>query len=137
MNTWSLLCYHLQIWQYTLTIFKNNNETGEVELVGEAPDFQAIDKGITHAVKIRGDYADEPVKDKSGNTYNFLFSADTQADIKAIEEYPGHPMLVVIGENREILIPLIEDWITNLDEESRTLQMTLPEGLTNPEEYED
>jgi ribosomal 30S subunit maturation factor RimM len=46
-------------------------------------------------------------------------------------------MLVVFGENREILIPLIEDWITNLDEESRTLQMTLPEGLTNPEEYED
>lgn len=58
-------------------------------------------------------------------------------EIKGIEQYPGHDMLVVFGENREILIPLIEDWITNLDEESRTLQMTLPEGLTNPEEYED
>ena len=58
-------------------------------------------------------------------------------DIKAIEEYPGHPMLIVIGENREILIPLIEDWITNLNEDLRTLKMTLPEGLINPEEYED
>ena len=46
-------------------------------------------------------------------------------------------MLVVIGENREILIPLIEDWITNLNEDLRTLKMTLPEGLINPEEYED
>ena len=58
-------------------------------------------------------------------------------DIKAIEEYPGHPMLVVIGENREILIPLIEDWIINLNEDLRTLKMTLPEGLINPEEHED
>lgn len=57
--------------------------------------------------------------------------------ISGIETYPGHEMLLVICENREILIPLIEDWITNLDEDSRTLQMTLPEGLTNPEDYED
>lgn len=26
-------------------------------LMGEVPDYQAIDKGITHAIKIRGDYA--------------------------------------------------------------------------------
>lgn len=57
--------------------------------------------------------------------------------IQGIETYPGHDMLIISCENREILIPLIEEWITNLDEESRTLQMTLPEGLTNPEEYED
>ena len=58
-------------------------------------------------------------------------------NITAIEEYPGHPMLVVNCENREILIPLIEDWITNLNEDSRTLHMSLPEGLLNPEEHED
>ncbi len=57
--------------------------------------------------------------------------------IEGIETYPGHEMLVVNRENCEILIPLIEEWITNLDEDLRTLQMTLPEGLTNPEDYED
>ncbi len=68
-----------------------------------------------------------------------LFDQNNQyiGHIKGIESYPGHDMLVLICENREILIPFIEEWITNLDEDSRTLQMTLPEGLTNPEEYED
>jgi 16S rRNA processing protein RimM len=61
----------------------------------------------------------------------------TIGTIQGIETYPGHDMLIISCENREILIPLIEAWITNLDEESRTLQMTLPEGLTNPEDYED
>ena len=58
-------------------------------------------------------------------------------EIKAIEEYPGHPMLIVFGDNREILIPLIEDWILDLNADSRTLQLDLPIGLLNPEEHED
>lgn len=42
-------------------IYKNNNETGEVEHVGDKPDYQAVDKGISHALKIGigGGYAPE------------------------------------------------------------------------------
>lgn len=45
----------------TTPIYKNNNETGEVEHVGDKPDYQAVDKGITHAIKIGvgGGYAAE------------------------------------------------------------------------------
>lgn len=53
---------------------------------GDEPNYQAIDKGITHAVKIRGDYSDEPPKATSGATYNFLFSAETQERVRLIED---------------------------------------------------
>lgn len=71
----------------TKPIYKNNNETGEIELVGESPDYQAIDKGITHAVKIRGDYAEDAPKvaPPSGNTYNFIFSAPVQEEVRKAE----------------------------------------------------
>lgn len=52
---------------------------------GDEPNYQAIDKGISHAVKIRGDYSDEPPKSQGGNTYNFIFSAEVQEDVKRIE----------------------------------------------------
>lgn len=48
-------------------------------------DFTAIDKGLKHATAIYG-ITEEPVKNPSNNTYNFLFSAETQADVKAIED---------------------------------------------------
>lgn len=40
-------------------ITKNNVTTGEVEIIREQPDYTAIDKGIRHAIQVRGDYAPE------------------------------------------------------------------------------
>ena len=42
-------------------IYKNNNATGEIEHIGDKPDYIAVDKGITHAIKIGigGGYAPE------------------------------------------------------------------------------
>lgn len=49
-------------------------------------DYTAIDKGLKHATNIYG-VVDETVKQNSqGNTYNFLFSSETQADVKSIED---------------------------------------------------
>lgn len=48
-------------------------------------DFTAVDKGLKHAASFYG-VETEPDKPKSGNTYNFLFSPENQADIKAIED---------------------------------------------------
>lgn len=53
--------------------------------------------------------------------------------ILRIEEFPGHMMLVVFRENQEILIPLIEDWIIEIDQESRTLHLEIPDGLLDLE----
>lgn len=47
-------------------------------------DYTAIDKGLKHATNIYG--VVEAPKSEGGNTYNFLFSPETQADIKALED---------------------------------------------------
>ena len=49
--------------------------------------YTIIDKGLKHATNIYG-ITDDPSKDKDkqSNTYNFIFSPENQADIKAIEE---------------------------------------------------
>jgi hypothetical protein len=68
----------------TEPIYKNNNETGEIEHVGDKTDFTAIDKGIKHATNIYGieDPSDKP---RNQTTYNFIFNAETQEKIQAIE----------------------------------------------------
>ncbi len=68
-----------------------------------------------------------------------LISSDEQiiGIIDSLEDYPGQIMMNIICENRKILIPFVEDWIIQIDEKNRTLQMDLPEGLVDPESYED
>ena len=48
-------------------------------------DYTAIDKGLKHASSWYGVENPED-KPKSSNTYNFLFSAETQAEVKLIED---------------------------------------------------
>lgn len=48
-------------------------------------DFTAIDKGLKHATSIYG-IVDPNEKPKSQNTYNFIFNAETQAEIKNLED---------------------------------------------------
>lgn len=66
-------------------IYKNNNSTGEIELVGEKIDFNSRDKGIKHALSIHG-IEDQNDKPKTQNTYNFIFSKEVQDQIKATNE---------------------------------------------------
>lgn len=64
-------------------IYKNNNATKQVELVGYAPDFNAIDKGLKHATAIFGvEAAGQP---KSNNTYNFFFSPELRKEVEGVE----------------------------------------------------
>lgn len=55
--------------------------TGE----NEKPDVNAIDKGLKHATAIYGIVDDKP-KNTGGNTYNFIFSDETKAEVKKIED---------------------------------------------------
>lgn len=58
-------------------LLKATNEKGQ-------EDYTAIDKGLKHATSIY--CVVDPQKSEGGNTYNFLFSPETQADIKALED---------------------------------------------------
>jgi ribosomal 30S subunit maturation factor RimM len=46
-------------------------------------------------------------------------------------------MITVSSENRDFLIPYVETWIRDVNENSRTLTMDLPEGIIDPENHED
>ncbi len=51
--------------------------------------------------------------------------------IVKIEEYPAGLMLLVLNETREILIPLVEEWILEISEKDGILVMDIPNGLVD------
>lgn len=51
--------------------------------------------------------------------------------IVGTESFPAGVMLLIEGSAGELLIPFVEDWISEADEIKRTIRMTLPEGLTD------
>lgn len=52
-------------------------------------------------------------------------------DIKNIESYPQQEMAVINYNQKETLVPLNEYIITQIDEENKTVQVALPDGLLN------
>lgn len=44
-------------------------------------------------------------------------------------ERPKQPLLVVLYQEKEVLIPLAEDFIDSVDESKQLIYMHLPEGL--------
>ena len=52
--------------------------------------------------------------------------------ITGFEPIPGNPCLYEDTENGQVMVPLHEDLILSVDEDSATLTMRLPDGLHNP-----
>ncbi|MGN0301247.1 MAG: ribosome maturation factor RimM [Anaerotardibacter sp.] len=46
-----------------------------------------------------------------------------------IEENPAHPLLVVSYEEKEILIPLVEELLIDINEDAQRIIMQIPQGL--------
>ncbi len=65
-------------------IYKNNNATKMVELVGYAPDYNAVDKGLKHATNIFG--IEDLSQPKSLNMYNFFFKPELRKEVSDVEE---------------------------------------------------
>ena len=51
--------------------------------------------------------------------------------VKGIEENPAHPLLVVARKDAEaeVLIPVVEAFIQDIDEEQQRLMVSVPDGL--------
>ena len=49
--------------------------------------------------------------------------------IDRVEEYPQQEMAIVIYKDKEVLIPLNEHFIVELDEAAKVVKVDLPEGL--------
>lgn len=77
-----------------------------------------------------------PERDEDDFTYDdlkgFTVSDETQGELGEIievNEYPQHFVATVSYKNKEILFPLNEDMIVEIDEDEKTLLVDLPEGL--------
>ena len=57
--------------------------------------------------------------------------SDFKACITKVEMYPQGPIMEALSGETTHLIPLVEDWITEINEEKKVIGMRLPTGLTD------
>lgn len=50
-------------------------------------------------------------------------------EMKELVEIPGNPVLSIELENREVLVPAIEEFILEIDDNSRKILLEVPDGL--------
>lgn len=77
-----------------------------------------------------------PVRDEDDFTYEdlkgFIVSDQTEGllgEITAVNEFPQQYVATVLFKEKEILFPLNEDMIVQINHEQQTLMVDLPEGL--------
>ena len=77
-----------------------------------------------------------PERGEDDFTYNdlkgYIVSDETQGElgeILEVNEYPQQFVATVLYQEKEVLFPLNEDMIVEIDEEEKTLLVDLPEGL--------
>ncbi|PYF75823.1 ribosome maturation factor RimM [Pedobacter nutrimenti] len=110
-----------------------NNNTGNFYF----EDIDHIDKAQTLLKKKIYIAQDKvPVRDEDDFHYNdlkgYLVSDETRGElgeIIEINEYPQQFVATVSFQNKEILFPLNEDMIVEIDEDNQTLLIDLPDGL--------
>ncbi|SHF56158.1 16S rRNA processing protein RimM [Mariniphaga anaerophila] len=52
-------------------------------------------------------------------------------EITNVDDYAGNIVFTVDANGNEILVPYNEDFLLNFDEQEKTIQLKLPEGLTD------
>lgn len=72
----------------------------------------------------------EEVSDYSWIGYTLLDETSGQSGIiQAVEEFPQQLMAVILYKDKEHYILLRDEWIKQVDDESKTIHMLLPEGM--------
>lgn len=61
--------------------------------------------------------------------YHIIISGGRIGEITAIGGTPDNPLFAVSGEAKEYLIPATDDFVVSIDDDARTIEMELPEGL--------
>lgn len=88
------------------------------EIVGKA--LYAEDEAYETETDEFGDLTGWTLKDKGGAT---------KGTVSGIEDIPGNPCLWVDYPGGQAMVPLHEDLVVSLDQESRVIVMDIPNGL--------
>lgn len=113
-----------QQWQKTDTkiiLFKNANETLVEQTLGKS-----VFLPLSTLPKLKGKqfYYHEVI--------GFEIFDDQQQScgiIKEINDQTTQHYFILNREGKEVIIPIIKDWILNVDRAAQSIQMQLPEGL--------
>lgn len=76
---------------------------------------------------------DKPDDSSFNRFLNFMIINEFSEEIgviESIDDYSGNIVLTIHTKNREILVPYNNDFLMNLDEKNKIIQLRLPEGLT-------
>lgn len=69
-------------------------------------------------------------KEKMGwEGYSIIHEGQNIGQISEIVAYPSQIMAFVNVSDTSFMIPLVDEWITNVDEDHRQIMMALPDGL--------
>ncbi|MGH1336946.1 MAG: ribosome maturation factor RimM [Aureispira sp.] len=79
--------------------------------------------------------SEEEIQD-TGLEYSFLEGFTLEVEelgvigaILRVEEFPQQEMATVMHQEKELFIPLLEQWIVRVDKDKKAVVMALPEGL--------
>ena len=91
------------------------------------------EKLVGHYCLVRKEDLPEGWDQQSGSAFAgvvvFDLAEGQLGSVTRVEENPAHPLLVVDYQGRNVLIPLVDDFIVNFDEEAATLTLDLPQGM--------
>lgn len=86
----------------TKKVYRNNMKTGKIELVGEEPNHDAIDKGLKHAKEIYGVKTGDDIPDNRPNVvYNFFLNKDLKKKVEVVEGEIKQTLLDNVGKTKE------------------------------------
>ena len=86
----------------TKKVYRNNMKTGKIELVGEEPNHDAIDKGLKHAKEIYGVKTGDDIPDNRPNVvYNFFLNKDLKKKVEVVEGEIKQTLLNNVGKTQE------------------------------------
>lgn len=67
------------------------------------------------------------------NTFNGFKATDINEGelgiIDSIQDISGNPLFIINGKRGELMIPVAEEFIVNIDEDAKTIELNIPEGL--------
>lgn len=79
--------------------------------------------------------SEEEIND-TGLTYSFLEKFELKekekgvvGTILCVDQFPQQEMATIVYQGKKIFVPLLEQWIVNIDEINKVVLMELPEGL--------
>jgi len=78
---------------------------------------------------VYADYFEEDANGEDFSGWTLLDKGNKVGTIQGLEPIPGNPCLIVKTSNDEILVPLAEELILNINEKKRELNLDLPDGL--------